>query len=180
MATVTQSRPPVMGQDHSYTINPAPGVGCEVVWSINGQAVGVGSKVGGLKVEGIGASGTLSVEVTGDISKTRVSAVINCPPPAAPNPAPAINVSDGKVAAGGGNGDEDDDRSLGDIILEVLKTLGLPASLPFWLLWLILFLIFKLLGKLGEVKPSPEDIKDILKKAGDLLPDWLRDLLDLK
>jgi hypothetical protein len=180
--SVRQSRRPRLNEDHSYSLDPVPNHDCEVDWKINGQSVGVGSEVGGLKVEGIGGSGVMSVEATGDTSNTRVSAVVTCPPPAGVENVPAINVSDGQLAGPVDDDDEDEeeDMSLGDIIIEVLKTLGLPASFPFWLLWLIVYAIIKLLELLGEVSPSSEDIKDILKKAGDLLPDWLRNLLDLK
>lgn len=79
MASIRQSRPPKHGQQHSYSLDPPPGPGCEVTWSIKGQSVTVGSEVGGIRVVGIGASGTMTVEVTGNTDGTTVSAVINCP-----------------------------------------------------------------------------------------------------
>ena len=36
-------------------------------------------QVGGLKVDGVGASGVLSVEVIGDTTGTTISAIIECP-----------------------------------------------------------------------------------------------------
>ena len=94
MPSLTESRPPAQGQQHSYTMSPPPRPGCEVVWMIDGQAVSLHDEVGGLKVVGIGASGTITVEVTGDISGTRVSARVDCP-----NEAP---VTFGPMAVGSG------------------------------------------------------------------------------
>ena len=174
MADLTQSRPPQLGEQHSYTLNPQPGVGCEVVWSIDGQAVGVGDEAGGLKVVGIGASGTITVEVTDDTSDTEISAVIECPG-VPPDPTGAFDVG------GGGGGDDDDDKDVdaSDVVLQILKTLILPATLPYWLIWFIAFLIMKLLKALGLEPLDLEDIKRDLKQVGHLLPDWLRNLLDL-
>lgn len=95
MPTLTESRTPALHQQHSYKMNPPTPVGCEVIWSINGQNVGVGSNVGGLSVKGFAASGEMTVEVEGDISNTEVSARLTCP-----GVAPDIVVGPMPVGAG--------------------------------------------------------------------------------
>jgi hypothetical protein len=79
MTTMDESRTPQKGQQHSYKVNPPVPVGCEIEWSINGQNAGQGATIGGLKVVGFGGTGEMSVEVTDDVSKTTVTAVIRCP-----------------------------------------------------------------------------------------------------
>lgn len=90
MTTMQESRPPQPGQQHSYKLNPPTPVGCEVQWMINDQPVNLDSELGGLDVKGFGASGEMTVEVTGDISSTTVTAVIICPgrPPDTVGPMP--------------------------------------------------------------------------------------------
>lgn len=78
MTTLRESRPPLLGRQHSYKLVPAPAPGCEVRWLIDGEDVTVDSEVGGLEVKGIGASGEITVEVTDDTSDTSVTAVITC------------------------------------------------------------------------------------------------------
>lgn len=168
MATITQSRPPQKGQQHSYSLNPQPGAGCEVTWSIDGQPVSVGSEVGGIRVVGIGASGTMTVEVTGGTGGTKVSAEIHCPgiPPDQAGPI--------DVGGGGGGG-----ASGAELVKEFLRHLGLPVTLPWWLLWLLFWLLASLFKKLGADWPDPEEIKRQLREIGKLLPKWLRKLLDI-
>jgi hypothetical protein len=79
MTTMDESRTPKKGQQHSYKINPPVPVGCEMQWQINGQNAGVGATIGGLNVVGIGGGGEMSVEVTGDVNNTTVTAVVRCP-----------------------------------------------------------------------------------------------------
>jgi hypothetical protein len=79
MPKLNESRPPVQGQQHTYSLDPPTDVGCEVSWFIDGQPVGLGSKVGGLEVKGFGAAGTMTVEVTGSYHDTMVTAKIRCP-----------------------------------------------------------------------------------------------------
>ena len=79
MATITESRPPVLGQQHSYSISPPPSPGCIVTWFINGQQVTIRDSVGGLEVKGFGASGQMTVEVVGNTSGTTVEARTECP-----------------------------------------------------------------------------------------------------
>jgi hypothetical protein len=79
MAKITESRPPVMGQQHSYSIDPPPGLGCRVTFLINGQAVTIRDEVGGLRVVGFGAAGSMTVEVVGGFIGTTVTARIDCP-----------------------------------------------------------------------------------------------------
>jgi hypothetical protein len=74
-----ESHKPEKGHQHSYKVNPSVPVGCEIQWSINGQNAGQGASIGGLKVVGFGGTGEMSVEVTDDVSKTTVTAVIRCP-----------------------------------------------------------------------------------------------------
>ena len=78
MTTIIQSRLPVMGEDHSYRLDPSPGPHCSVTWQIDGQNIARGDTKGGLKVEGIGSSSQLSVQVVGDTLETIVSAIIDC------------------------------------------------------------------------------------------------------
>jgi hypothetical protein len=78
MPKLRESRPPDQGQQHSYSLDPAPALGCEVSWFIDGQPVGLGSKVGGLEVKGFGAAG-MTVEATGNFHDTTVTAKIRCP-----------------------------------------------------------------------------------------------------
>lgn len=66
-----------------------------------------------------------------------------------------------------------------DIVKELLKTLGLPLTLPFWLLWLLFFVLAKFFKMLGADWPDPDEIKRQLKEIGKLLPKWLRILLDI-
>lgn len=94
MPTLTESRPPQLHQQHSYRMNPPTPVGCEVVWSINGENVALGSTVGGLSVKGFGASGEMTVEVEGDVSNTEVTATLRCPG-AQPDPAGPMAVGTG-------------------------------------------------------------------------------------
>jgi hypothetical protein len=79
MPKLNESRPPVQGQQHTYSLDPTTEVGCEVSWFIDGQPVGLGSKVGELEVKGFGAAGTMTVEVTGYYYDTTVTAKIHCP-----------------------------------------------------------------------------------------------------
>jgi hypothetical protein len=79
MPKLRESRPPDQGQQHTYSLDPGPDPGCEVSWLIDGQPVGLGSKVGGLEVKGFGAAGTMTVEVTGNFHDTTVTAKIRCP-----------------------------------------------------------------------------------------------------
>lgn len=79
MPSIRQSHRPVLGEDHSYSLVPPVQFPCEFWWLINGQYVRLGEEIGGLKVEGIGASGTLSVETVGDTTGTTVHAIIVCP-----------------------------------------------------------------------------------------------------
>ena len=79
MPKLHESRPPDQGQQHTYSLDPGPDPGCEVTWLIDGQPVGLGSKVGGLEVKGFGAAGTMTVEVTGSYHDTMVTAKIRCP-----------------------------------------------------------------------------------------------------
>lgn len=79
MRTMTESRPPAPGQQHSYEIDPPAGSGCEAIWMIDGEPVTVHSEEGGLRVLGVGGSGVLTVEVIGDVATTKVSVRIDCP-----------------------------------------------------------------------------------------------------
>jgi hypothetical protein len=79
MPKLRESRVPDQGQQHTYSLDPPPDPGCEVSWLIDGQPVGLGSKVGGLEVKGFGAAGTMTVEVTGSFHDTMVTAKIRCP-----------------------------------------------------------------------------------------------------
>lgn len=79
MPTLQESRTPELHKQHSYKLLPPRPVGCELIWSINGQNVTVGSSVGGLSVKGIGASGEMTVEVEDDIDNTEVTATLICP-----------------------------------------------------------------------------------------------------
>jgi hypothetical protein len=79
MTALIESRPPMQGQQHSYSISPPRGVGCQIRWLINNRAVALGDKVGGLEVKGFGASGSMTVEVIGPVSWTEVEAQIDCP-----------------------------------------------------------------------------------------------------
>lgn len=101
MASLEESRPPRPGQQHSYKLNPPTPVGCEVQWMINDRLVTVSSEVGGLKVQGLGASGEITVEVTGDTSTTTVTATIICPGQP-PNPVGPMLVGSGTWAPGAG------------------------------------------------------------------------------
>lgn len=79
MAQITESRPPVLGQQHSYSITPPPGLECIVTWFINGQHVTLRDRVGGLEVKGFGAAGQMTVEVVGNTDGTTVEARTDCP-----------------------------------------------------------------------------------------------------
>lgn len=78
MTTMTESRPPARGQQHSYVLDPPPEPHCRVRWLIGGREVARGETVGGLEVKGFGASGQMTVEVVGDASATTVTAKIHC------------------------------------------------------------------------------------------------------
>ena len=162
MAIITQSRPPVFGEDHSYSLKPPPGPGCKVTWFIDGQEVTVGSEVGGLKVEGI--NGTMSVEVVGDIKKgMKVSAKIKCP--------------DSSYEAGPINvGGEVDRTSLIDIILEILRSFYLIITLPLWIIWKLLYLLAILLN---TDNPDPKKLKKQLREITKNFPKWLKKLLGI-
>jgi hypothetical protein len=79
MAKIFESRPPVLGQQHTYTITPGPDPGCRVTFLINRQPVNIRDEVGGLKVVGFGAAGSMTVEVTGNVAGTTVEGQIDCP-----------------------------------------------------------------------------------------------------
>ena len=66
-----------------------------------------------------------------------------------------------------------------NLVKELLKTLGLPLTLPFWLIWLLFFILAKFFKELGADWPDPEEIKRQLKNIGKLLPKWVRVLLDI-
>lgn len=74
--TVTPSRDAALGQQHSYSLKPQQQSGCKVTWFINGTKVTVGSKVGGLQVNGL--NGTLTVTAIGEVKDTVVSAKVVC------------------------------------------------------------------------------------------------------
>ena len=97
MAKISESRPPVLGQQHTYTITPGPDPGCRVTFLINGQPVTLRDEVGGLKVVGFGAAGTMTVEVTGNFKGTTVEGLIDCPE------RPTIHA--GPIVVGGGSFD---------------------------------------------------------------------------
>ncbi len=78
MAKISESRPPVLGQQHTYTITPGPDPGCRVTFLINGQPVNIRAEVGGLKVVGFSA-GSMTVGVTGNFGGTTVEGRIDCP-----------------------------------------------------------------------------------------------------
>ena len=78
MIVITESRQPQPGQQHSYTMHPPPRPGCKVYWFINRKNVTVHDETGGLKVVGIGASGTITVEVTGDFEETVIHVMMIC------------------------------------------------------------------------------------------------------
>lgn len=79
MTALIESRPPMQGQQHSYSISPALGVGCQITWLINNRPVALRDQVGGLEVKGFGASGSMTVKVIGPVSQTEVEAQIQCP-----------------------------------------------------------------------------------------------------
>ena len=74
MPKLNESRPPVQGEQHTYSLDPPRDPDCEVSWFIDGQPVDRGSTVGGLDVKGFGAAGTMTVEVTGSWHNTMVTA----------------------------------------------------------------------------------------------------------
>jgi hypothetical protein len=78
MPKIIESRPPVLNQQHSYSLSPGVPVGCSVVWAINGRIVGLGDQVGGLEIKGFGGAGAMTVEVVGPVAGTVIEARIAC------------------------------------------------------------------------------------------------------
>jgi hypothetical protein len=155
---------PTIGRQHTFSIVPAPP--CPVKWSINGDGVTVHDKEAGLEV--VGASSILVVNVSDDVEGRTIiiSATLECDD--------LIKVSPLQIDMEG-----EKPMSAEEIFFEGLKSLGIPLTFPYWLLMLILFLIFKALKKIGVTFPNPDDIKKHLDEIGHLLPDWLRNILDL-
>lgn len=79
MAKITESRPPVLGQQHSYSILPKPSPGCRVTYVIDGRTVNLRDQVGGLRVVGFTADGGMTVETVGNTTYTIIEARIECP-----------------------------------------------------------------------------------------------------
>jgi hypothetical protein len=79
-STLTESRPPQEGRDHTYTVDPPPGPNCEVQWFIDGQSAGMHGRIGGLRVSGF-SHGTMSVTVEDGAAagSTRISVRVDCP-----------------------------------------------------------------------------------------------------
>ena len=71
------SRNPTVGQQHTYTLTPAPGAGCNVTWKIDGQEVSPGSTIGGLRVNAMNAS-QMTVTTVGKVDATSISAKVVC------------------------------------------------------------------------------------------------------
>src|SRR5688500_10345908 len=71
------SRNPAMGQQHTYSLTPAPGAGCIVTWKIDGQEVRPGSQIGGLRVNATNAS-SMTVTTEGSVKATKISAKVVC------------------------------------------------------------------------------------------------------
>ena len=77
---VKKSREAKHGEDHSYSIDPKPGDDCVVAWTMNGRSIELGLEEGGLRVDGIGASGAqFTVEVI-DSGSVTIRAIVDCPP----------------------------------------------------------------------------------------------------
>jgi hypothetical protein len=74
--TVRPSKDAALGQQHSYSLNPPQPAGCKVTWKINNKDVTVGTEVGGLRVNGL--NGTLTVTAIGEVKDTIVSAEVVC------------------------------------------------------------------------------------------------------
>jgi hypothetical protein len=163
---IVQSRNPALGQQHSYSLSPPPDPGCKVTWSIEGNEVTVHDDVGGLRVVGI--NGTMTVNVTGDTTGTTIKAVVKCGAETM-----------GTYLLDVGRSSSENSLSATEIVTELLATLGVPVTFPYWLLMLIFFFLFKFLNWLGADWPDADEIRRHLKQIGKLLPRWLQKLLDI-
>jgi hypothetical protein len=77
MNVTAPSRNPTIGQQHTYSLTPAPGAGCVVTWKIDGKEVSPGSQGGGLRVNATNA-GSMTVTTVGRVNATEVSAKVVC------------------------------------------------------------------------------------------------------
>ena len=135
---------------------------CAVRFTINGVSATSKGPIGNVNVVQVSAD-RVSVSAPSG-TRIEVKATMECPQvevagnpdyePCGPNSKSLIH----KVGAGGGSPIE--------IVKEILRHLGLPVTLPWWLLWLIFFILAKFFKWLGADWPDPEEIKKQLAKVG--------------